>query len=247
MIHLQRVTIEHNAVSPVKNTALAQALGDWAPPTGPSAAAAAAAAAAGAVVAGDASANGEPLVTVRPNMLVTFKQYATHGTGEPTLYGGSGDELAGQGGGALSAEEKIKELQRLVDTSNSERERLLKELEDVQADKVSMEYLLREKLERLVQTEIEGRLEAYRSPTGAGGADATDTASAAAAMVASLAGRPPPAPSAGQVGGASAAANLDRVQRELEAKRVELAQVESDIAAARKVRRVRVLAVRPTL
>lgn len=34
-----------------------------------------------------------------------------------------------------------------------------KDLEEVQADKVSMEYLLREKLERLVQSEIEGRLE----------------------------------------------------------------------------------------
>ena len=36
--------------------------------------------------------------------------------------------------------------------------RLLEDLEEVQTDKVSMEYLLREKLERLVQSEIEARV-----------------------------------------------------------------------------------------
>jgi hypothetical protein len=36
-------------------------------------------------------------------------------------------------------------------------------LEDIQAEKVSMEYLLREKLEKLVQNEIEERLRAYRN------------------------------------------------------------------------------------
>ena len=38
------------------------------------------------------------------------------------------------------------------------RRRLLEDLEEVQTDKVSMEYLLREKLERLVQSEIEARV-----------------------------------------------------------------------------------------
>lgn len=36
--------------------------------------------------------------------------------------------------------------------------RLLEDLEEVQTDKVSIEYLLREKLERLVQSEIEARV-----------------------------------------------------------------------------------------
>lgn len=39
---------------------------------------------------------------------------------------------------------------------------MLQQLEEVQAEKVSMEFLLREKLERLVQSEIERRVAAYR-------------------------------------------------------------------------------------
>ncbi|CAN0365162.1 unnamed protein product, partial [Scytosiphon promiscuus] len=58
----------------------------------------------------------------------------------------------------LSASEKIKELEELVESSRSHNERLLEDLEEVQTDKVSMEYLLREKLERLVQSEIEARV-----------------------------------------------------------------------------------------
>ncbi|CAM9834586.1 unnamed protein product [Ectocarpus sp. 12 AP-2014] len=87
--------------------------------------------------------------------------------------GGEGDR-GGGGGGAergealtragvgdaklLNAWEKIEELEGLVESSRSHNERLLEDLEEVQTDKVSMEYLLREKLERLVQSEIEARV-----------------------------------------------------------------------------------------
>ncbi|CAB1096787.1 unnamed protein product [Ectocarpus sp. CCAP 1310/34] len=74
---------------------------------------------------------------------------------------GRGEALkrAGVGGAKLlNAWEKIEELEGLVESSRSHNERLLKDLEEVQTDKVSMEYLLREKLERLVQSEIEARV-----------------------------------------------------------------------------------------
>ncbi|CAM9130407.1 unnamed protein product, partial [Hapterophycus canaliculatus] len=72
---------------------------------------------------------------------------------------GASENTAGlEGGKLLNAWEKIKELEELVESSRSHNERLLEDLEEVQTDKVSMEYLLREKLERLVQSEIEARV-----------------------------------------------------------------------------------------
>ena len=96
----------------------------------------------------------------------------------------------------LSADEKIRELAMIVDKQKSDQQKLSRELEEVQAEKVrqccgsvvvnrvfmffeltlgypptphilhhiskvSMEYLLREKLEKLVQSEIEARLHMY--------------------------------------------------------------------------------------
>jgi len=105
---------------------------------------------------------------INPQMLVTYKQYAPHG--QPILFtnpdsgsgGSSGSSTSGDGSGLLSAQDKIKELGRVVEQQKGEMERMMKEMEDVQAEKVSMEYLLREKLERLVQNEIEERLSVYR-------------------------------------------------------------------------------------
>lgn len=98
--------------------------------------------------------------TVTPQMLVTYKQYAPHG--QPTLFTNPDSSSTADNGGLLSAQDKINELGRLVEQQKGEMERMAKEMEDVQAEKVSMEYLLREKLERLVQNEIEERLSAYR-------------------------------------------------------------------------------------
>eukprot|EP00644_Phytophthora_capsici_P006277 jgi/Phyca11/8964/fgenesh1_pm.PHYCAscaffold_32_\ len=54
-------------------------------------------------------------------------------------------------------EQKIQELRALVDTQSAEHQRLAKELEDVKSEKVSVEFQMREKLEKLVQVELEAR------------------------------------------------------------------------------------------
>jgi kinesin family protein 3/17 len=181
LIHLQRVTMEHNAASPVKNSELAEALGDWARPE-----------------RGEDGVNG-PLIAARALSfgnadeiaLRRYKPYAEDATGDAGSLSAAGGAL-GSGAGAsaggegtdgspavstnpspspqpmLSAEEKIGELTRVADAFRAERDRLGRELEDVRAEKVSMEYLLREKLEKLVQSEIETRLQAYRKEGGEG-------------------------------------------------------------------------------
>ena len=67
----------------------------------------------------------------------------------------------------LNADEKIKELTRILEARGQDQKKLAQELEDVQAEKVSMEYLLREKLEKLVQSEIEARLNTQKQPVAA--------------------------------------------------------------------------------
>jgi predicted nuclease with TOPRIM domain len=62
----------------------------------------------------------------------------------------------------LSAEEKISELKEMVEQAEGEASRLRQELEDVQAEKVSLEFILREKLEKMVQSEIQDRVEEMR-------------------------------------------------------------------------------------
>lgn len=203
LIHLQRVTMEHNAASPVKNSELLEALGDWAGMgMGPAAAgllSAGRAASAAIRAAGPGAAAGAAAGDVPAAALITTRQFRPYADADVTggaasasatsPVDGSGD---GAGGGSsssaplLSAEEKIAELSRVVDAMRSERDRLGRELEDVQAEKVSMEYLLREKLEKLVQSEIEARLASYHGQ-GQGapgsGAGAMPLAAAAAAGV----------------------------------------------------------------
>lgn len=90
---------------------------------------------------------------------------------------GPGGVLHTSGGGVgvlLSAEEKISELSSLLQHSAADRDRLQKELEDTQAEKVSMEFLLRERLEKLVQSEIESRLATGKGLDGQGGGEGAD-------------------------------------------------------------------------
>lgn len=149
LIHLQRVTMEHHAASPVKNSELVEALGDWAGAPPQLRLRAASAASAGAVGA---------LAGILPEHLIATKQFRPF---EDAAAAARGDTTPAPGA-LLSAGEKIRELSRLLETARAERERLAREVEDVQAEKVSMEYLLREKLEKLVQSEIESRLAAYQ-------------------------------------------------------------------------------------
>jgi len=151
LIHLQRVAMEHNASSPGKIDAeLLKALGDW----GGGAGQAAMAPTAGAKLPSDAPAE----------LLITHKQFRPHPV-DPVIindnnYSSSNNNSlhAGSGGSALlSAEEKIQELRALVDAQSAEHQRMARELEDVKSEKVSVEFLMREKLDKLVQVELEAR------------------------------------------------------------------------------------------
>ena len=66
------------------------------------------------------------------------------------------------GGAAPSSSSRSEDLQRALEQKNLEMLQLAQELEEVKAEKVSLEYLLRERLEKMVQTEIEDRIQAYR-------------------------------------------------------------------------------------
>ena len=113
-------------------------------------------------------------------MLITTKQYrafdteaqtvfsgdtSSHGPGAGSSKGGSGEESPATV--LLSAEEKLAELTAIIAAGKAERERMARELEEVQAEKVSTEFLLREKLEKIVQSEIEARLAGFRQADGA--------------------------------------------------------------------------------
>ncbi|KAJ0405800.1 hypothetical protein ATCC90586_008454 [Pythium insidiosum] len=89
----------------------------------------------------------------RPELLLTYKQFRPHA--ETTL-----NSAVGASSSLLSATEKIHELQALLEAQGSDQQRLAKELEDVKAEKVSVEFLLRDRLEKLVQVEMEARLKA---------------------------------------------------------------------------------------
>jgi chromosome segregation ATPase len=209
LIHLQRVTMEHNAASPVKNTELVEALGDWAG----SSPAVQGLLQAGRI-AGSAIRNGgvfTPDMAIPAHLLVTTKQFKPFEDAEtPATTPSAGYEQAVNSENVnastsedraspthqsmlLSAEEKIAELVKIVDNMRSEKERLARDLEDVQAEKVSMEYLLREKLEKLVQSEIEARLASYKkdssapTSTGAASMPGADVSAAADSVLASTA------------------------------------------------------------
>lgn len=156
LIHLQRVTMEHNASSPGKSSAeLVKALGDWA-------------GSGGALASSSSSPSASRLA---PELLITHKQFRPHATEQVIMNNNSSSAsffpvtgastVDGNGaGGLLSAEEKIQELKSLVDSQSQEQTRMAKELEEVKSEKVSVEFLLRERLEKLVQVELEARLKA---------------------------------------------------------------------------------------
>ena len=188
LIHLQRVTMEHNAASPVKvggvcvsvcgcvgfgffffspccfgggfplifrldlsqNTDLVDALGPWGK--------FAERGLDGGAVAGPGGASSVP-----PKLLITTPQFRPYDA--PTVFSGADGAASAresQPSTLLSAEDKIAELTRVVETTKTDRDRLAQDLEEIQAEKVSMEYLLREKLEKLVQSQIEVRLASYK-------------------------------------------------------------------------------------
>lgn len=195
LIHLQRVTMEHNANSPIKNEELNQALGNWSqgdnedgggvqlsrPPAG-----------AGNVVGNkmetpvktgvslssnlhlqkNNSSNSNTSSSDRkyvdqsgqripPSQLLKHKQYEPYHDAV-VFVGDNGNDENSSSRLLLSGDEKINELTRIIEMQNAEQKKLAQELEEVQAEKVSVEYLLREKLEKLVQSEIEARLRSQK-------------------------------------------------------------------------------------
>ncbi|GMF42457.1 unnamed protein product [Phytophthora fragariaefolia] len=151
LIHLQRVAMEHNASSPGKIDAeLLKALGDWG---------------GGAAQAALVPSAGSSRVSETPaELLISHKQFRPHPV-DPVIinddnYSSGNNNLSHAGSGVaglLSAEEKIQELRALVDAQSAEHLRMTRELEDVKSEKVSVEFLMREKLDKLVQSELEAR------------------------------------------------------------------------------------------
>ncbi|KAF1330686.1 Kinesin-like protein, partial [Globisporangium splendens] len=158
LIHLQRVTMEHNANSSGKTPAeIIQALGDW----GNSTSSNSRGAGRGARDSQGVS-SGNPL---RAELLITHKQFRPHPI-DQIVYNNninaasSSNNNAGAGPNdqqLLSAEEKINELKSLVETQSQEHLRMAKELKEVKSEKMSIEFVLREHVEKLVQVELEAR------------------------------------------------------------------------------------------
>uniref|UniRef100_K3WI26 Uncharacterized protein n=1 Tax=Globisporangium ultimum (strain ATCC 200006 / CBS 805.95 / DAOM BR144) TaxID=431595 RepID=K3WI26_GLOUD len=163
LIHLQRVTMEHNANSPGKTPAeVIQALGDW----GNSSNSGSRGTGRGARDSQGVS-SGNPL---RAELLITHKQFRPHPT-DQIVYNNNNSATSGSNNNAgagsndqqlLSAEEKMNELKSLVETQAQEHLRMAKELEEVKSEKVSIEFVLRERVEKLVQVELEARMKAQQ-------------------------------------------------------------------------------------
>ncbi len=196
LIHLQRVTMEHNANSPIKNEELNEALGNWSnqgdnedgvvqlsrPPNGGGG---------GSKVVGNNMEtplkNGKAASNLQlqkgtssntssperkyvdqrgqripPSQLLKHKQYEPYHDAVVFVGDNDNEESGSSSRLLLSGDEKIKELTRIIEIQNTEQKKLALELEEVQAEKVSVEYLLREKLEKLVQSEIEARLRSQK-------------------------------------------------------------------------------------
>lgn len=152
LIHLQRVTMEHNAHSPGKTHAeVLSALGDW-----------------GSSDSGRRSASPSlgpaGLLT---ELLITHKQFHPHARPD-IVYNHAGGGSAGAPERLLSAEEKMQELKVLVDSHAAEHARLARELEEVKSEKVSIEFVLRERVEKLVQTELAARMKQQSRHLAAG-------------------------------------------------------------------------------
>lgn len=108
LIHLQRVTIEQNAASPVKNSELAQALGDWAPGMAPPQVA-------------STQQMQQHIAQMNPSLLIPTKQYTNSGQEDP--FNSANDnqrssQVAGEG--KLSINDKATELQKMLEAQQSE-------------------------------------------------------------------------------------------------------------------------------
>jgi hypothetical protein len=221
LIHLQRVTMEQDAVSPVRSRELAAALGAWAAdkPGGASGMRGGSSSASSAFSDGTGGS-------------IPFALDPRVGGADHSSSSWAGTSPAAAAGPSSST--SAAEAARMMEVLRAERDRLARELEDVQAEKVSMEFLLRERLEKLVQTEIETRLAAIRqsregvSGGGAGGgsSDSNSNDMVAAAAVAAL--------PALEAKAKAAQADADRARAEAAQAQQEAAQLRTALEAAQK-------------
>jgi len=140
LIHLQRISMEQYAESPVRNPQLEEALGE------------------------------DDLRSAMPYR----GGEGVHFTKAPSSYGVAEKKYAPfmdnvvfdmndlEAPALLTAEEKVQELQAILESRIKETESAQSSLEEVTAEKVSLESLLHEKLEKFVASEIEDRLRAYK-------------------------------------------------------------------------------------
>ena len=149
LIHLQRVAMEHALVD--GSSSMGADAGD----------------AAGGGAAGTALEDA-------PSNLVSRARARMLG-GEWDEWRSSASGAGGASAGATTAERDANTnaeraandaLASVVESQKAELVRVRAELEDMEAEKLSLEVLLREKLEKLVQSEIESRLESYRGNQG---------------------------------------------------------------------------------
>lgn len=180
LIHLQRVTMEHNANSPGKtNAEVIKALGDWGASGSGNATRSSGSLAPSSSTGAGGGGTGSGLAT---EILITHKQFRPHPTNQivynnsSSVRGNTSSSSSNSGGSQqlLSAEEKMQELKTLVDNQASEHLRMAKELEEVKSEKVSIEFLLRERVDKLVQVELEARLKAM-AKAGPGGTSNNNT------------------------------------------------------------------------
>ena len=164
--------------------------------------------------------------SVAPQRMIDYKQYApfdkSGSTGSSIIFSSStptADEK--RKAKLLSAEEKITELASVVDGMQGDCNKLRRELEEVRAEKVSMEYLLREKLERLVQNEIEVRLKADRTKVLGRRAGGGDSALASASQGAAAASP-------------ESKSTMKRLRAEIDAARADRANANDEIQALRR-------------
>jgi len=140
LIHLQRVALEHNTSSPFKSRALAEALGVWSGPDGAETPAAA------------GEGTGPSASDSRPGTLLRFPRYDPARPASATCAPSTGRDAS-----ALPPVEKVAELAAALDSMAVELKEARSAAEHAAAEKASVEHVLRERVESLVQSELEAR------------------------------------------------------------------------------------------
>jgi hypothetical protein len=152
LIHLQRVVLEHNTSSPVKSRALVEALGAWSGASPPN----------GVVTEASSTGSGE-LSRSGDDGKGIYRPFSRSVlAAEQAVPVGDEDRVSP---GLLSPGQKVHELSLIIDAKSGELASLRHDLEEARAEKASMEHLLHQRVERLVQSELETRIKSETDPS----------------------------------------------------------------------------------